>query len=169
MTKQQISQIYSAMVAIMRDMDAVTKARTNSHQRYQYRGIDDLYNHCHSLLAKHGVFCLPEVLKCEREAIETAGGKSAVSTLVTVKFRFFAEDGSSVEVIQIGEGMDLGDKSANKALSTAQKYALIQTFLMEVRSKTWPKAPPLHIYFKIPRLFHSHHRFWPAPCDTPFK
>ena len=167
---QNTSQIYSAMVAIMRDMDAVTKARTNSHQRYQYRGIDDLYNHCHSLLAKHGVFCLPEVLKCEREAIETAGGKSAVSTLVTVKFRFFAEDGSSVEVIQIGEGMDLGDKSANKALSTAQKYALIQTFLKEARGKARPKAFVQLPFLPVHPLLSFHSIcLCPSPRDTPFK
>jgi len=39
-------------------------------------------------------------------------------------------DGSSVESIMIGEAMDSGDKSANKAMSTALKYALMQAFLI---------------------------------------
>jgi hypothetical protein len=37
-------------------------------------------------------------------------------------------DGSSIEVVTVGEAMDSGDKSCNKAMSTAQKYAIFQVF-----------------------------------------
>jgi hypothetical protein len=45
-----------------------------------------------------------------------------------MKFTAYAEDGSSVESVTIGEAMDSGDKSMNKAMSTAYKYALMQIF-----------------------------------------
>jgi hypothetical protein len=45
-----------------------------------------------------------------------------------MRFQFFADDGSSVSVTTIGEGMDSGDKSSNKAMSAALKYALVQMF-----------------------------------------
>lgn len=49
-------------------------------------------------------------------------------SILTMKFTFFAEDGSSVSSTTIGEAMDTGDKSMNKAMSTAYKYALMQIF-----------------------------------------
>ncbi len=45
-----------------------------------------------------------------------------------VQFTFYAPDGSSVEVVTVGEAMDAGDKSSNKAMSAALKYALLQVF-----------------------------------------
>ena len=45
-----------------------------------------------------------------------------------VSHSFFASDGSSVEAVTIGEAMDSGDKSSNKAMSAAMKYALLEVF-----------------------------------------
>jgi hypothetical protein len=39
-----------------------------------------------------------------------------------------AEDGSKVTACTYGEGMDTSDKSTNKAMSAALKYAIIQAF-----------------------------------------
>jgi len=44
------------------------------------------------------------------------------------KFRFFTIDGSNIETIITGEGLDTSDKVANKCLSIAHKYALLTTF-----------------------------------------
>jgi hypothetical protein len=66
-----------------------------------------------------------------------------------MKFTAYTEDGSSVSSITVGEAMDSGDKSMNKAMSVAYKYALMQIFCIpteeekdtefqthEVKSKT---------------------------------
>jgi hypothetical protein len=45
-----------------------------------------------------------------------------------VQHTFYAADGSNVVAVTIGEAMDSGDKSANKAMSAAMKYAMIETF-----------------------------------------
>ena len=42
-----------------------------------------------------------------------------------MKYTFFASDGSNFETTVI-EGMDSGDKAANKAMAVAHKYALLQ-------------------------------------------
>jgi hypothetical protein len=49
-------------------------------------------------------------------------------SIITMKFTAYAEDGSSVSSTTVGEAMDSGDKSMNKAMSTAYKYALMQIF-----------------------------------------
>ena len=63
------------------------------------------------------------------------------------KYAFYADDGSSVDTVVIGEGMDESDKSMNKAMSAAYKYACFQTFCIPtdemIDSETdSPKAKP---------------------------
>jgi hypothetical protein len=122
-------QIYGRMAKVMADIGAIGKDRKNQQQGYQFRGIDDVYNALHDILAKHEVFFLPQVL--DHDIREVPVGKEQklwASRTGRVKFTFYAPDGSSVEAITLGEGMDNGDKSANKLQSAAAKYALIQAF-----------------------------------------
>lgn len=122
--------IYSAMSAIMKAVTAIEKDRRNQTQGYNFRGIDDVYNVLHDVMANNGVFCLPSVIADRHEERTNAKGTTLIYRVITMKYTFVAYDGSSVEAIAIGEGMDSGDKAANKAMSAAQKYALLQTFLI---------------------------------------
>ena len=45
-----------------------------------------------------------------------------------MEYTLYAEDGSSVSAVVIGEGMDSGDKATNKAMAIAYKYAMFQIF-----------------------------------------
>ena len=49
-------------------------------------------------------------------------------SILKIKFTFYAEDGTFVEAITVGEGMDSGDKASNKAMAIAMKYAMFQVF-----------------------------------------
>jgi len=120
--------IYKAIPVIMAEMSAIGKDRRNGQQGYSFRGIDDVYNAMHPLLAKHGVFMLPEVVKDETEERKTKSGGLLIYRKLTVKYTICASDGSSVSCVTMGEGMDSGDKASNKAMSTAQKYAFFQVF-----------------------------------------
>lgn len=120
--------IYQQMPKITAEVGAVEKSRRNQQQGYQFRSIDDLYAALQGLLATHGVTVVPQVLEYKREERASKSGGVLVSTLASVKHTFYASDGSSVEAITLGEGMDSGDKSANKAMSGAMKYALIECF-----------------------------------------
>lgn len=122
------SLIYGKMALVLRDVEAIAKERKNPQQGYQFRGVDDVMTALHPVLAKHGVFCVPLVEEMQREQYQTRNGAQMTSTVLKVRHRFYAEDGSSVDAIVIGEGSDSADKSANKAMSTAFKYAMFETF-----------------------------------------
>lgn len=120
--------IYKSISAIMAEGAAVSKNEPNTQQNYKYRSIDAVMNAFNPLLAKHSVFTVPEVLEQSREERTTSRGGLLIYSTLKVKYTFFAEDGSSVSAVVIGEGMDSGDKSSNKAMSAAYKYALFQVF-----------------------------------------
>lgn len=124
----EVGEIYGAMVQIMREVGAITKGRNNTQQGYKFRGIDDMYNALHDIMAKHGVFSVPKVLEIQRSERESKSGGLLTTTLLRVQYTFYAKDGSCVVAEPCGEGMDSGDKSCNKALAGAHKYALVQTF-----------------------------------------
>lgn len=121
-------KIYAAMTGVMRDMVAIGKDKKNVQQGFNYRGIDDAYNALQPLLADHGIFNTPEVLEKWREERTTKSGTVLAFTVLRIKYTFYADDGSSVYCIVEGEGMDSGDKSSNKAMAVAHKYALLQVF-----------------------------------------
>jgi len=121
-------QIYGLIPAVMKDIGVIGKGRKNQQQNYAFRGIDDMYNAVQPVLVKHGVFVCPCVQDQRREDRQTKSGGNLIYTVLTVKHTFYAPDGSSVEVVTVGEAMDSGDKSANKAMSAAMKYALIEVF-----------------------------------------
>lgn len=125
-------QIFVLMPKVMADIKAVGKTRDNQQQGYKFRGIDEVYEAVNPALVKHGVFVVPKVLNREREKGQTKNGGSLTYTILTVEHRFYAPDGSFVECVTVGEAMDSGDKSANKAMSAAMKYALIETFSIPV-------------------------------------
>ena len=122
-----VPQIFRAIPAIMADMSAVGKTKETQDRRFRYRGIDDVMNAMWPLLSKHRVFVVPEVLDQTREERST-GKTTLLYSILRVRFSFYASDGSSVQAVTIGEGMDAGDKASNKAMAVALKYALFQTF-----------------------------------------
>lgn len=120
--------IYQAIAEIMKEVEAIGKNKENTTQHFKFRGIDDVYNALHPLLAKYGVFTVPEVLEDRSEDRQTKSGGTLIYRILKIKYHFFAADGSSIEAVVIGEGMDSGDKASNKAMSIAHKYAFFQVF-----------------------------------------
>ena len=120
--------IYGAIQTVMNECGAVAKDSKNPQQGYKYRGIDAVMNAINPALRKAGVFVVPEVL--DYDCYERANNKGTclLYSRVKVKYTFYAADGSFVTACVVGEGMDTGDKSMNKAMSAAFKYALFQTF-----------------------------------------
>src|SRR6185437_10026613 len=120
--------IYKAMIGVMRDVDAIAKDKRNEQQGFRYRGIDDVYNALNSVMGKHGVFTTSEIIEKNREERVNAKGTVMAFTILRIRYTFWAEDGSLVHSEVEGEGMDSGDKSSNKAMAVAHKYALLQAF-----------------------------------------
>lgn len=120
--------IHQRMCAINRDIEAIKKEQENKQQKFKFRGIDDVYNMLHALLATHGVYMTSQMIERWREERATSGGSVLAFTCLRIRYNFFSEDGSSNWTEAEGEGFDSGDKSTSKAMAIAHKYALIQAF-----------------------------------------
>jgi hypothetical protein len=139
MSEQQDPMIYRKMLEVMSEVSAISKDRKNASQGYNFRGIDDVYNMLHDIMAKIGVFCVPRVMSDYTEERTTAKGSVLIYRILKMEFDFIAIDGSKVTSCVIGEGMDSGDKASNKAMSVAQKYCLLQTFLIPTEDAKDPE------------------------------
>ena len=123
-----MSDIFKKIPLVTAEIGAIGKTRNNPQQGYKFRGIDEVYNAVNAALAKHEVFCVPTVLEMAREERQTKQGGTLLYTILKIKYLFYASDGSNFECVTMGEAMDSGDKSCNKAMSAAQKYAFFQVF-----------------------------------------
>jgi len=132
--------IYKSMIGVLTDVDHIgknNKADMGNGGKYNFRGIDDMYNSLHSLFVKHQVFLIPKVLETtleiqEKEKVYNGQTTRSLqySSIVKMEFTFIAIDGSSVTATGIGHAIDTSDKGTNKAQSSALKYCLMQTFLI---------------------------------------
>lgn len=136
--------IYESITKIMEEVPAIGKNKTNTQQGFKFRGIDDVMNVLQPLLSKYKVFVVPEILEQMREERTTSKGGNLIYSICKIKYKFYAEDGSSIEAITIGEGMDSGDKATNKAMAIAMKYALFQVFCIPTEEMKDPdqETPP---------------------------
>lgn len=133
------AKIYSAINSVMGEIGAIGKEK-RSQQGFNYRGVDDVMNVLAPAFIKNKLFVVPEVLEQSREERSSARGGMLIYSICKIKYTFYAEDGSHVEVVTIGEGMDSGDKATNKAMSIAFKYACFQIFCIPTEEMVDPDA-----------------------------
>lgn len=133
-------EIYKSLCAIQKEIGAIGKNKRSPGVTYSYRGIDDVMNELHPLLAEFGVTIVPEVVEQERENRVTLKGNPIIYSIMKVRFHFYATDGSEVVATVIGEGMDTSDKASNKAMAIAYKYACFQVFC--IPTEEMAKADP---------------------------
>ena len=132
--------IFEAINKTMADIGAIGKNTKNLQQGFMFRGIDAVMNALNPAMIKNGIFIVPQVLEQTREERTTAKGAVLIYSICKMKYTFYAQDGSSVEAIVIGEGMDSGDKATNKAMSIAFKYAAFQVFCIPTEEMKDPDA-----------------------------
>lgn len=142
-------QIYRLIGKAMGEIGAVGKDSVNQSQGFKYRGIDAVYNALSPVMAKYGLFLVPEILEQtreERSSVKSQWDKeqkkyvekttTLLWSILKIRFTMFAPDGSNVSAVVIGEGMDTGDKATNKAMSIALKYAAFQIFMIPTEETT---------------------------------
>lgn len=137
-------KIFPALCAAMEELNAIGKDSKNQQQGFMYRGIDAVMNALNPVLKKNKIFVVPEVLEHSREERQTQRGGNLIYSILKVKYTFFADDGSNVSAVVIGEGMDSADKSSNKAMSVAFKYACFQVLCIPTEEMKDPdsESPP---------------------------
>ena len=126
------ANIDEAMVAIYGETGYVQK-RDGGKLGYTYAGIGDIIYEIRPSMLKYGVTMRTVGIRnVTREVFETSkGGRMNRTTLEAVVRFTHGPSGTFVDCEAIGEGMDTGDKSSNKAMTGAFKYALLQGFAIE--------------------------------------
>lgn len=122
--------IEERILAAMADVTHVEKTGQNASQNYKYVEIAEVKRAVREAMLAHGIiYTARHEVKSTAEVATRSGGILHVVTTESV-FRFTAADNPSsyVEVQTIGSGSDSGDKAPYKAMTGAEKYALMQTF-----------------------------------------
>ncbi len=139
--------IYAKMSAIMADVKPI--AKDQQAKQYKFRGVDQIYNELHSILAKHGVFTTSEVkdIKHDHVTAKNQYGKEQTITrcIATIAFTFWAEDGSSVTSEATGEQLDFHDRATAGAFSDADKTALLKVFKIPTDEQKDAELNPIDV------------------------
>ena len=124
--------IYKKIPLIMGEVGAIGKDQQvkEGPARFYFRGIDQVYNALNLIMSKHGVFTVSKILSKTINPIVSRSGSSGSHAIVDYEFTFYADDGSFVKSEVVGEAIDYGDKSFNKSIAAAHKYALTQIFVI---------------------------------------
>lgn len=128
--------IYERMVAILSELPAIGKTEYNKQQQFHFRGHDAVLNALNPLLAKHGVFVIPNVLERIADQRTTGGGKAMYEVNLHMEFVFCGLAGDEIRGSTWGEGTDMGDKATNKAMTMAFKAVLAQAFSVSTGENT---------------------------------
>jgi len=136
-------QIDSLLPVVMRDIGEIAKKKRNEHQRYNFRGIDDVLNSVGPAMTANSVSQSIEIVEYKEDVRVTCdpsngGSKFAWVTFATMKMRvtLIAPDGSSRFFDGIGSAVDHnGDKAMNKAHSAAYKYAILLGLAVPVEAR----------------------------------
>lgn len=128
--------VYRAIAAITSELgkQGIAKARqANAGGKFMFRGIDQVYEALNPLLSQHNLVIFPRVISREQVERKSSSGGALFYTTLRMEFDFVsAEDGSKHTACTVGEAMDSGDKSSNKAMAIAFKYAAFLTFCIPV-------------------------------------
>lgn len=120
-------QIHGLMAQAIQKVAAVGKDGYNEQQSFRFRSIEaittaarDVFKELNIAVVPHMVFVtdVPQPMK--------NGQPHGYRCVIEAAYYFYAPDGSYVMAQTVGEGVDWGDKAANKAMSAAFKYALMQ-------------------------------------------
>jgi hypothetical protein len=131
-----VKRVYVAISAITAELarKGVPKSRFHPQDEYAYRGIDDICNRLSPLLGEHRLCILPRVLNRHCEERQGSDGSTLLNVNVKVAFDIVStRDGSSHTVETYGEGLDSGDNATSKAVTSAYKQALLQSFCIPVQ------------------------------------
>lgn len=128
--------VHEAIVKVSEDIGAIGKNRENTHQKYRFRGIDDIVNAAWPAMIKHGLTITTEIARTSTSERDRFNNGELVGFTqfaeVEVKYTITGPEGDEVVCSMIGSAADTADKAMNKALSAAAKYFWFQNFWIPV-------------------------------------
>lgn len=146
------TNIGEAFLAIMNEVGYVQKTGFNKSQNYKFAGERQLIEALRPALLKHQVICIPSEAASKVDQIVTEAviidgkviekEKKTFRTVIDYTFIYtHVPSQTHIQVAVVGEGVDMGDKSAYKAATGALKYALRQPFLIETGDEPEANEP----------------------------
>lgn len=129
--------IYQKLEAIQNELGFVAKnlnVQVSKTNQYKATGEVDVLEAVKPLEHKYGVYSYPanrEILESDTLTQNTQyGEKSNLFIRIKVTYRFVNIDKPSefIETVSFAEGIDSGDKGSGKAMTYADKYALMKTY-----------------------------------------
>ncbi len=119
------------MAAIMGDVPTMIKNGQNIPQKYMYVTAEDVKAAIRPLLKKHKVAVFSSMVDVQRDTAINRNNTTVVTVLAKMRFTLVCgETGETMECEWYGEANDYADKAVNKAATAAEKYWLINTFLL---------------------------------------
>jgi hypothetical protein len=124
-------KLVSKLAEVMKRVRYIQKTGVNDFHRYKYATEADVNEHVREVLAELNVVMIPNVVSHSVREHTNAKGKTEYIVTVAVDFTFFdGETGETITFRTYGEGQDAGDKGTYKAITGAQKYALMKAFMI---------------------------------------
>ena len=124
------TNVIQALSRVMEELPAIgKKADPKAGVPYKFRGIEAITGEAQRLFGKYGVVFVPRVIGREIKDL-LVNSKPWTDTILEVEYDIFGPQGISDKSVCgpiIGIGRDNSDKGANKAMTQAFKYALLQT------------------------------------------
>ena len=116
---------------VMQEVKYIQKTGRNTFHKYTYATESDVAEHVREELAKRCVMMIPNVLESSMREHKNRSGNVEYIIKVRMEFKFIdGETGEEISLHTEGEGQDAGDKAVYKAMTGAQKYALLKVFMI---------------------------------------
>lgn len=130
------ANIFQRMSAITNEISAVAKNLSVGTGKNQYKAVGeaDVLAAVKPIEAKHGVYSYPisrEVIESGTMERENQYGKTVQLYMrIKVVYRFLCMDNpdSYLDIVSFADGVDTQDKAPGKAMTYADKYALLKAY-----------------------------------------
>lgn len=128
--------IYQKLLAITTELEPVAKALNVSIGKGSYKAVSEysVLEAVKPLENKYGIYSYPFHREIVNQAIlEGYDGKKSVFVRIETTYRFINVDNPSeyIDVISYGDGVDTQDKATGKAMTYADKYALMKAYKVQ--------------------------------------
>lgn len=117
--------------AVMSIVEVVAKTQYNDFAKYNFRGVDAIYNAVGPALRRVGAVVTNDVIKITRKETKTSQGKDTLETVVKLRVRWYGTDGGEpIESIVYGETLENSDKGLAQAISVAMRTYFINLLVI---------------------------------------
>jgi hypothetical protein len=116
---------------VMKEVKYIEKKGYNSFHKYKYATESDVAEKVRESLVERNVIMVPNMVSHDVREHTNAKGKTEYIVTVNMEFKFMdGDNGQEITFNMYGEGQDAGDKAVYKAITGAQKYALMKVFMI---------------------------------------